>query len=67
MAHVELAIFNNLPSVVKLDSDRGPISINILVVLKPSNGRKGDINLNATYSDLLQWCRFGGGSPPIDL
>ena len=28
----ELAIFNNLPSVVKLGSERGPISINILAV-----------------------------------
>ena len=28
----KLAIFDNLPSVVKLGSERGPISINILVV-----------------------------------
>ena len=28
----ELAIFNNLPSVVKLGNERGPISINILAI-----------------------------------
>ena len=50
----ELDIFDNLPSVVILGSERGPISINILAVWIPTDGRKGDINLNATYPDLLQ-------------
>ena len=55
----ELAIFDNPSSVVKLDGDRGPIGINILAVYIPADGRQVDINLNATYSDLLQWGLFG--------
>ena len=63
----ELAIFDNLPPVVELGGERGPIGINILAVSIPTNGRKGDINLNTTYSDMLKWSLFGGGSPPINI
>ena len=53
--------------VVKLGSDRGPISINIISILKLVDGTQGNINLNATYSDLLQWGLFGRGIPPINV
>ena len=63
----ELAIFNNLPLVVELSSERGPGGINILVVQIRTDGWQGDVDLYAAYSDVLKWGLFGGGSPPIDL
>ena len=63
----ELAIFDNLPPVVKLGGERGPVGINILAVWIPADGRQRDIKLNAMYSDMLQWVVFGGGSPPINM
>ena len=63
----ELAIFDNLPPVVKLGGERGPVGINILAVWIPADGRQRDINLNATFLDMLQWGLFGRGSSPINL
>ena len=63
----ELASFNKLLSVVKLRRDTGLSSINTLALYKPVDGRQRNIDLNAPYTDLLQWRLFGGGSPPINL
>ena len=63
----ELAIFNYLPAVVKLGSERGPSSINTLAVYKSADGRQGDVNLYAPYLDLLLEGLFSGGNPPIYL
>ena len=49
----ELVIFDNLPLVVELDSERGPVGINIITVEILADGRQGYINLNSTYSDML--------------
>ena len=62
-----MAIFNNLPPVVKLDGERGPGGINILVVQIQVDGWEGDVDLYVVYSDMLKWGLFDGGSPPIDL
>ena len=59
----ELAIFYNFPPVVELGSERGPVGINILVVWIPADGGQGDIDMNATYSDMLKWACLAGTTP----
>ena len=63
----EFAIFYNLSPVVELSGERGPVGINILAVWIPADGGHGDIDMNATYSDMLKWGLFGRCSPPIYL
>ena len=63
----ELAIFDNLPLVVELGGERGPVGINILTVQISADGWQWDINLYAAYSDMLKWGLFGGGSTSINL
>ena len=63
----KLAIFDYFPAVVKLGGKRGPVGINILTVEISTNGRQGDINLNATYTDIIKLGLFCGRSLPINL
>ena len=50
----EFAILYNLPPVVKLGGERGPIGLNILVVQIPADGRQRDVDMYAAYSDMVK-------------
>ena len=63
----ELAIFYNLPLVVEHGGERGPIGIKILIIQISVDGGQGDVDLYASYSNMIKWGFFGGGSPPIYL
>ena len=52
MAHEKFSIFYNLPPVVKLGSEMGPVGMNILAVQIPADGGQGDVDLYAAYSDV---------------
>uniref|UniRef100_UPI0033914910 hypothetical protein n=1 Tax=Acinetobacter baumannii TaxID=470 RepID=UPI0033914910 len=54
-------------TIVELGGERGPVGMNILAVQILANGGPGDVDLYATYSNVLKWGLFGGGSPSIDL
>ena len=68
MDHARIVhFFYNLPPLVKLGGERGPVGINILVVQIPADGWQGVVDLYTAYSDVLEWGLFGGSSPPIYL
>ena len=50
----ELSIFYKFPPLVELGGERGPVGINILAVQIPADGGQGDVNLYASYSDVLK-------------